>query len=437
MKTTVCKFGGTSLADAGQFRKVRDIILADPSRTVIVASAPGKRFSDDIKVTDLLLDCYKKAVSQEDFEAVLQVISDRFKEIMAELNVEMDLDSEIQGIREHLLTEPHQEYMASRGEYLNSRILASYLGFTFVDPAWCVCFDEEGNFDSEMTQRAMGAALKPLKNAVVAGFYGAETNGRIHTFSRGGSDISGSLAARAIGADIYENWTDVSGLLVADPRVVENPQTVDFLSYRELRTLSYMGASVLHADAVFPASKAGIPINIRNTNRPEDAGTMIVNKLPRNRKTGAISGVTGRNGMSIIQVEKLMVSDGTGFSAVILELLKNMEIPFEQCLTGIDTVTVVVRSDLLAPKKEEFLAAVREALNPDTLKVRDNLSMIAVVGENYGSIGDALVKVLHAVAAEGIEISTINQGAGKLNLLLGVKEEHYKIVVKAICKAIG
>lgn len=437
MKTTVCKFGGTSLADASQFRKVRDIIMADPSRTVIVASAPGKRFSDDIKVTDLLLDCYSKAKNKEDFEPVLHEIRDRFQEIMTDLGVEMDLESELQGIREHLKKEPSQEYMASRGEYLNSRILAAYLGFTFVDPAWCVCFNEDGSFDSEMTQRAMGAALKPLKNAVVAGFYGAEPSGRIHTFSRGGSDISGSLAARAIGADLYENWTDVSGLLVADPRLVENPQSVDYLSYRELRTLSYMGASVLHADAVFPASRAGIPINIRNTNRPEDAGTMIVNKLPRNRKNGAISGVTGRKGMSVIQVEKLMVSDGAGFSAIMLEILKNMEIPFEQCLTGIDTITLVLRSDLLEPHKEALLDEIKRVLNPDTLILKEQLSMIAVVGENYGSIGDALIKILHAVAAEGVEIKTINQGAGKLNLLIGVYEEHYDQVIKAIYKAIG
>ena len=322
--------------------------------------------------------------------------------------------------------------MASRGEYLNSRILAEFLGYTFVDPAWCVCFTESGELDQTMTRRAMGAALRPLKKAVIAGFYGADSDGIIHTFSRGGSDVTGSLAACAIQADLYENWTDVSGLLAADPRIVDTPHTVEYLTYRELRTLSYMGASVLHTDAVLPASDMGIPINIRNTNRPEDPGTMIIRKLPEGKTKHPVTGVAGRKGMSVIQVEKVMVSDGSGFSAIMLDILKKRRLPFEQCLTGIDTITLVIKSDLLVECRDDLFREIREKLNPDYLGLKENLSMIAVTGEKGTESSDANVKVLQALTAAGIEISTVNQGAGKLNLLIGVPEERYEDAIRAI-----
>ncbi|SEA50226.1 aspartate kinase [Oribacterium sp. KHPX15] len=436
MKTVVAKFGGTSLADAGQFQKIKDIIEKDPSRRFIVASAPGKRFPEDIKVTDMLLRCYQNAKNGEDYEQDLTEIKKRFQEIMETLNIDFPIDKEIEIIRKHLSENPDDQYMASRGEYLNSQILASYLGFTFVDPAWCVCFNEDGTLDNVMTKRAMSAALRPLKNAVVAGFYGADAEGRIHTFSRGGSDVTGSLVASAIEADLYENWTDVSGLLAADPRIVDSPKSVEYLSYRELRTLSYMGASVLHTDAVLPASNLGIPINIRNTNRPEDPGTTIVRKLPEGKVKYPVVGVAGRIGMSVIQVEKVMVSDGSGFSAVMLDILKERNLPFEQCLTGIDTITLVIRSDLLNPCKDELLEEIKAKLSPDYLGIKENLSMIAVVGERGTESSDANVKVLHALDEAGIEISTINQGAGKLNLLIGVPEERYKDAIRAVYSSI-
>ncbi|MCQ2558145.1 MAG: aspartate kinase [Oscillospiraceae bacterium] len=436
-KTIVCKFGGTSLASAEQFRKVKEIIQADSARRIVVASAPGKRFDEDIKVTDLLIDCCGRAQRGEDYTAVLQTIQNRFQQIIDELGVSMDLESEMNGIRQHLEAGPEIAYMVSRGEYLNSMILAQYLGFTFVDPAWCVCFDEDGVLDAAMTQRTMGAALKPLHGAVVAGFYGADSAGAIRTFSRGGSDITGSLAARAISADLYENWTDVSGLLAADPRIVNEPRTVDYLSYRELRTLSYMGASVLHSDAVRPAARVGIPINIRNTNRPQDAGTMIVGQLPEGRKNAVITGVAGRRGMSVIQVEKVMVSDGAGFSARMLDILKNRGIPFEQCLTGIDTISLVIRSDRLDACKTELLEEIRSTLHPDTLNVKENLSMIAVVGEAESGYRNATVRVLKALTDAGIEINTINQGAGSLNLLIGVAEDRYQDAIRAVYSVLG
>ena len=432
MKTVVAKFGGTSLASAGQFRKIKQIVESDPARRFIVASAPGKRFPEDVKITDLLLSCYEGAVSGGGYEDALGRVRDRFAEIVNDLGLDFPLEAEMEILRSHLAAKPERDYVASRGEYLNSRILAAYLGFTFVDPEWCVCFDERGRLDLAMTRRAMGAALRPLPRAVIAGFYGADMSGRICTLSRGGSDVTGSLAAAAIQADLYENWTDVSGLLAADPHIVTAPKTVKYVSYRELRTLSYMGASVLHTDAVLPVSDLDIPINIRNTDRPQDPGTMIVRKLPKGETKYPLIGVAGRVGMSVIQVEKLMVSDESGFTAVMLDILKNRRLPFEQCLTGIDTVTLVIKSDLLSPCKEDLLAEIREKLAPDYLDVKENLSMIAVIGEKGAESNDGNVRVLQALTRAGILISTINQGAGKLNLLLGVPEERYQDAIQAI-----
>ena len=431
-RIVVAKFGGTSVADAGQFRKIREIVEANPERRFIVVSAPGKRFPDDIKVTDLLLTCYEKAAAGQSFAAEFEQIRQRFRAIIDGLGMDFPLDSELEILRNSLLTEPMKDYTASRGEYLTARIMSKYLGFTFVDPAWCVCFDQDGQLNTPMTSRTMRASLLPLSRAVIAGFYGADMIGTIRTFERGGSDITGSLAACAVSADLYENWTDVSGLYAADPRIVENPETVSYMSYRELRTLSYMGASVLHSDAVLSASELEIPINIRNTNKPEDPGTMIVRHLPKGVTKNPVTGVSGRKGMSLIQIEKVMVSDGSGFSALMLDILKERALPFEYCLTGIDSITLVIRTDLLAPCKEDLFDEIRETLNPDFISLRDNLSLIAVTGEKATESSDANVRVLEKLTEEGIEISTINQGAGKLNLLIGVPEDRYEDAIKAI-----
>ena len=431
-RIVVAKFGGTSVADAAQFRKIKEIVEANPERRFIVVSAPGKRFPDDIKVTDLLLNCYEKARAGESFDAEFEQIRQRFREIINGLKMDFPLDSELETLRQSLRTEPMKDYTASRGEYLTARIMSKYLGFTFVDPAWCICFDENGQLNAPMTSRTMRASLLPLNRAVIAGFYGADMIGTIHTFERGGSDITGSLAACAVNADLYENWTDVSGLYAADPRIVENPETVSYMSYRELRTLSYMGASVLHSDAVLSASELEIPINIRNTNKPDDPGTMIVRHLPKNVAKNPVTGVSGRKGMSLIQIEKVMVSDGSGFSALMLDILKERALPFEYCLTGIDSITLVIRTDLLETCKEDLFEEIRVTLNPDFLSLRDNLSLIAVTGEKATESSDANVRVLEKLTEEGIEISTINQGAGKLNLLIGVPEDRYEDAIKAI-----
>ena len=431
-RVIVAKFGGTSVADSAQIRKVGEIIHNDPDRRFIVVSAPGKRFLDDIKVTDLLLKCYERASEGEPFTEYLEQIGLRFREIINGLGVSFPLDEELALLKETLMTAPERDFAASRGEYLTARIVAEYLGFTFVDPAWCVCFDEDGQLNTAMTGRTMRASLLPLQKAVIAGFYGADMNGRIHTFERGGSDITGSLTACAIGADLYENWTDVSGLYAADPGVVKNPETVPFMSYRELRTLSYMGASVLHSDAVLSASEMDIPINIRNTNRPEDAGTLIMRHLPQGVTKNPVTGVSGRKGMSVIQIEKVMVSDGSGFSALMLDILKERALPFEYCLTGIDSITLVIRSDLLDSCKEELFEEIRSTLHPDFIGLRENVSLIAVTGEKATDVSDANVRVLEKLTMEGIEISTINQGAGKLNLLIGVPDERFEDAIRAI-----
>ena len=431
-RIVVAKFGGTSVANTAQFRKIKEIVEANPERRFIVVSAPGKRFPDDIKVTDLLLNCYEKARAGESFDAEFEQIRQRFREIIDGLKMDFPLDSELETLRQSLRTEPMKDYTASRGEYLTARIMSKYLGFTFVDPAWCICFDENGQLNAPMTSRTMRASLLPLNRAVIAGFYGADMIGTIHTFERGGSDITGSLAACAVNADLYENWTDVSGLYAADPRIVENPETVSYMSYRELRTLSYMGASVLHSDAVLSASELEIPINIRNTNKPDDPGTMIVRHLPKNVAKNPVTGVSGRKGMSLIQIEKVMVSDGSGFSALMLDILKERSLPFEYCLTGIDSITLVIRTDLLETCKEDLFEEIRVTLNPDFLSLRDNLSLIAVTGEKATESSDANVRVLEKLTEEGIEISTINQGAGKLNLLIGVPEDRYEDAIKAI-----
>ena len=430
--TIVAKFGGTSAADAAQIRKIGSIVRDDPARRFIVVSAPGKRFREDIKVTDLLQRCYEAAENGTPFEADLELIRKRFQEIISDLGLSLSLEKDFEILREHLQNGPQREYVVSRGEYFNARILAEYLGYTFVDPEWCISFDDYGKLDAALTRRTLGAALKPLQNAVIAGFYGADMSGHIHTFTRGGSDVTGSLVAAAIGADLYENWTDVSGLLAADPRIVDDPDPVKYISYRELRTLSYMGASVLHTDAVMPVSDLGIPINIRNTNEPEDPGTTIVRKLPRGEMKVPIVGVAGRPGMSVLQIEKLMVSDESGFTAIILDMLKSRQLPFEQCLTGIDTVTLIIRSDILEPFKEDLFAEIRERLHPDYFGLKEHLSMIAVVGEKGTESSDANVRVLQSLIRAGISISTINQGAGKLNLLVGVPEEKYKEAIQAI-----
>ena len=436
MRKYVAKFGGSSLADAGQFKKVADIIKADPCRKYIVASAPGKRFGDDIKVTDMLYSCYEQARSGNSFEGELKNIRSRYEDIVKGLGVEFDLDSEFETIGQHLSSAPEKDYMASRGEYLNSKILAAYLGFGFVDAADCVCFDENGHLDDDKTDDRFWETLKDREYVVVPGFYGSMPDGTIHTFSRGGSDITGSLIARAIKADMYENWTDVSGMLSADPRIVKDPRPIESISYRELRELSYMGASVMHESAVFPVRKANIPLNIRNTNRPEDRGTIISAEMPRIPRKYKVAGIAGKKGFSAVLVETPSMNEEVGFGAHLLEIFARHNVSFEHLPTGIDTMSVVVHKDEFDKARNEILDDISNELNPESLYVEDGLALVAVVGMGMAYSRGTAARITRALADSRVNIKMIDQGSTEINMIFGVDEADYEVAINSIYNAI-
>ena len=432
MSKTVVKFGGSSLASAAQIKKAAAIIRSDEARRFVVVSAPGKRDSADIKITDLLYRCCDLAAEGLNFDEPLSLIHDRFSEIIAQLGITLDLDAEMETIRAHLSAGPQRAYMASRGEYLNAKVISTYLGFDFLDAAQCVVFLDNGTFDAEATNRSLSAALADSSGVVVPGFYGATSDGTIRTFSRGGSDVTGAVVARAVQADLYENWTDVSGMLAADPRIVQNPRAIDYITYQELRELAYMGASVMHEDAVFPVRKAGIPINIRNTNAPADAGTMIVPALPKNHTSQRVTGIAGKTGFSSIHVEKSMMNSEVGFGATLLDILAAHGLPFEHCPTGIDTISVVLDTAHLAPVRDAVVAEISQRLHPDVLKVEDGLAMIAVVGEGMIFTRGIAADVFKAVSDAGVNIRMIDQGSSELNIIIGVQEEDYALTINSI-----
>ena len=434
MNTITAKFGGSSLASASQIQKAAAIIRANPARRYVVASAPGKRDSQDIKITDMLYRCHSQSVNHEDFSQTVAQISKRYSEIIDELGLEFDIESEIEAIRAKLLAGTGPDYPASRGEYINSKIIAAFLGWEFVDAAEVIFFHDNGTLDETKTFTVMGERLKALDHAVIPGFYGSLPDGSVKTFSRGGSDITGSIVARSVNADLYENWTDVSGMLSADPRVVKNPKVIENITYTELRELSYMGASVLHEDAVFPVRKAGIPINIRNTNRPEDHGTLIAASLESKSKSGRgpVTGIAGRKGFSSIRVEKSMMNGETGFGAKLLYIFARNGIPFEHCPTGIDTISVVVNSDLFDAKRESVLREIKNELEPDFITIEKNLAAIAVVGEGMVSVRGIAARVFKALADSGINVRMIDQGSDELNIIVGVDEADYEKAINAL-----
>ncbi|MBO4399939.1 MAG: aspartate kinase, partial [Lachnospiraceae bacterium] len=380
----VVKFGGSSLANAEQFKKVKDIIKSDSSRRFVVPSAPGKRFSADTKVTDMLYGCYKLAEEDSDFDDALKAIHDRYQEIIDGLGLKASLDDAFETIRKDFKAHAGREYAASRGEYLNGMLMAEYLGFPFLDSAEYIFFTEDGTFDAEKTNTALAKKLAGMENAVIPGFYGSLPNGRVKTFSRGGSDITGSIVARAVQANLYENWTDVSGCLVTDPRIVENPKVIDVITYRELRELAYMGFNVLHEDAIFPVRTAGIPINIRNTNSPKDPGTLIVENT--SRKPGfTITGVAGKKGFTAINIEKDMMNAEIGFGRRLLQAFEDNGISFEHMPSGIDTMTVVVHQTEFEAKEQTVLAEIHKLCNPDSIDIATDIALIAVVGRGMKS----------------------------------------------------
>ena len=380
----VVKFGGSSLASAEQFKKVGKIIKKDEARKYVIPSAPGKRTPDDTKVTDLLYSCYGQAILEEDeceenFESLLAAIKKRYEEIISGLGLTLSLDDEFRTIRENFSKKIGRDYAASRGEYLNGIIMAAYLGYEFIDAAEVILFDAAGNFDAEKTDKLLSKRLAKTERAVIPGFYGSMPGGKIKTFSRGGSDITGSIVSKAVHADLYENWTDVSGFLIADPRIVRKPKSIDVITYRELRELSYMGATVLHEDAIFPVRKEGIPINIRNTNSPEDKGTLIVEGTCRKPRF-VITGIAGKKDFASITVEKAMMNSEVGFCKKVLEVFDGNDISIEHMPSGIDTMTIFVHQDEFEEKEQKVIAGIHRAVEPDFLELESDLALIAVVG---------------------------------------------------------
>lgn len=427
----VVKFGGSSLASAGQFAKVGDIIRSDESRKYVVPSAPGKRNSKDTKVTDMLYDCYAAAEAEEEFKPKLKKIKDRYDAIINGLNLKLSLEEEFRIIAENFAKKAGSDYAASRGEYLNGIIMAAYLGYDFIDAAEVVFFDENGEFDADKTDKVLSARLEKSEKAVIPGFYGAKEDGSVVTFSRGGSDITGSIVAKAVKADMYENWTDVSGFLIADPRIIKNPEVIKVITYRELRELSYMGATVLHEDAVFPVRKAGIPINIRNTNAPEDEGTLIVESTCHQSKY-TVTGIAGKKGFVAVNIDKDMMNSEVGFGRKVLQAFEQNGISFEHVPSGIDTMTVFVHQEEFVGKEQQVLSAIHRLAQPDTIDLEADLALIAVVGRGMRSTRGTAGRIFSALAHANVNVKMIDQGSSELNIIIGVANNDFETAIEAI-----
>ena len=434
MHTKVVKFGGSSLADANQFIKVANIIKADGSRRYVVPSAPGKRNSKDTKVTDMLYTCYDAAARGADFSEMFEAIVARYIDIIQGLglNIESRMMREFSTIRMSFMARAGRDYAASRGEYLNGIILAEYLGFSFVDAADVIFFGEDGKLKLKETCTAVRERLAHTGNAVIPGFYGSMPNDTVKTFSRGGSDITGSIVAAAVGADLYENWTDVSGFLVCDPRIVPDPEAIRVITYRELRELAYMGAGVLHEDAIFPVRQAGIPINIKNTNRPEDEGTMIVESAPDDTSPYVVTGIAGRRGFVTVTIEKDMMNSELGFGRRVLEAFEDNGVSFEHMPSGIDTMSIIVHKDEFEAKESGIIGALKAAVSPDRIEIDRDVALLAVVGRGMKSQRGTAARIFAALAHAKVNVKMIDQGSSELNVIVGVTNEDFETSIKAV-----
>lgn len=427
----VVKFGGSSLADAKQFKKAGDIVRADATRLYVVPSAPGKRNSSDTKVTDMLIEAYRIAANDGDLDRQLADIKARYDEIITGLGLDFTLDDEFEVIADTLKKDPYLDYAASRGEYLNGKIMAKYLGFDFVDPFDTIFFNEEGSLNTYKTEKEMKAALQKTQGAVVPGFYGRGKDGRVKTFSRGGSDVTGSIVAAAASVDVYENWTDVSGFLVADPRIVKDPVSIDTITYRELRELSYMGASVLHEDAIFPVRSKGIPINIKNTNRPQDEGTWIVESTAK-KSDYTITGIAGKKGFCACLITKGLMNSEIGFGRKVLQSFEDNGISFEHMPSGIDTMTVVVHEDEFLDKEQQVVSEIHRFAHPDSIEIESDLALIAVVGRGMKSMRGTAGRIFSALAHRNVNVRMIDQGSSELNIIIGVANQDFETAIEAI-----
>ena len=434
MSTVVTKFGGSSLADASQFKKVKNIICADDARKYVVPSAPGKRNKKDTKVTDLLYLCHAHVETGIALDDVFKHVESRYTEIVNELGLNFDIKKHLEVVKKDLEDGASKDYAASRGEYLNGLVLAEYLGYEFVDAKDVIVFDEDGALNSEKTNEALKAVLSKTPKAVIPGFYGADVNGNIVTFSRGGSDVTGALVAASVDADLYENWTDVSGFLMADPRIIDNPKAIDQITYKELRELSYMGASVLHEDAIFPVREVGIPINIKNTNRPEDKGTFIVQDID-DKECKTITGIAGKKDFTVISIEKAMMNSELGFCRKLLSVLETNNISFENMPSGIDTVCVVISDSELKHKRDKIVEEIKRACNPDSIVVHPNMALIATVGKRMAKQKGVAAKVFSALSEANVNIRMIDQGSSEMNILVGIENDDFERGIQAIYNA--
>ncbi|MDR0874612.1 MAG: aspartate kinase [Clostridiales Family XIII bacterium] len=434
MGLIACKFGGSSAADGLQIRKIRDIAAANPDRRYIVVSAPGKRYDADNKITDLLYLLKAQTEHNAPYGQLLQVIKERFLGLEADLGIHVGIADEFITIEENLKNGATADYLASRGEYLSAKIIAAFIGYDFVDAAGLVLFSAKGKFLYEETNDALGAELAKHERAVLPGFYGTLPDGSIKTFTRGGSDITGALASRAAKADVYENWTDVSGFLMADPRIVENAKAISYISYKELRELSYMGASVLHENAIYPARLAGIPINIRNTNIPDDPGT-IISADDKPQEGQIITGVAGNKDFTVIGIYKNMMSNEIGFIKRILSILEDYDIPIEHIPSGIDTVSLVIADKYLDEKLGDLIEDFEKKLGADSIELYENMSLIATVGLGMASVPGVAAKLFGSLTEAGVNIRMIDQGSSELNIIVGVETKDFDTAIRAIYSA--
>ncbi|MBQ9103945.1 MAG: aspartate kinase [Clostridia bacterium] len=434
----VCKFGGTSMANAESLRKVKSIIDADASRKYIVVSAPGKREKADIKVTDLLYKCFDEVMETGSCEKTFKIVRKRFTDIAEDLNLTKDFTEIFDETERQINENKDADFTASRGEYLSAILTAEYLGAKFVDSFDLIRFDSKGRLNEEYTNDKVRNKLDGVEFAVIPGFYGKGANGKVKTFSRGGSDITGSIIARGVKADLYENWTDVSGFLVCDPRIVPEAKTIKQLTYKELRELSYMGASVLHSEAIFPVMKSRIPINIKNTFKPEDAGTMIVPSEYHLENAGetVITGIAGKKDFSVIFIEKSLMNAEVGFIRKVLSVVEHHGLCVEHVPSGIDTLSLLIESEQLKDGVlTDIVNEIRENVNPDYVHVIENVSLIATVGHGMARRSGTAAKLFTALANAGINIKMIDQGSSELNIIIGVANSDYEKCIRAIYDA--
>ena len=420
------------MANASTVKRVVNIIEDDPSRKYIVVSAPGKRNSADVKVTDALYACFNEVQKTGNCDNTFLTVAKRFHEIVNELGVDVDLDENLKVIKEGIEVSKTPDYAASRGEYLSAKILAAKLGYDFVDSDEIIKFNDKGELLLNYSLDAVKAKLSKLDRAVIPGFYGSDTNGKVHTFSRGGSDITGAIVARAMKADVYENWTDVDGFLTADPRIVDNPTTITCLSYKELRELSYMGAEVMHPESIFPVHSVGLPINIKNTFNPSHPGTMIVKTAEQVDGNSVITGVSGQKGLTIINIEKDMMNNEIGFARRVLSILEYEGISFEHAPSGIDTMSLVIRDEYLVGKMQKILQKIKESVNADNVEIHSGLSLVAIVGHNMASRLGTAATAFKALADAHINVRMIDQGSSELNIIVGVDTCDYEKAINAI-----